>query len=285
MMRASSAAAKTLHHFDYKEMARGMLPGLPKFKQLVVVGGEAGDCFDGRPFGSDSPPLQAAGIAPDEALLVMHTSDIIAGPQRAKSPGAARPGPFCLHLRFPDIVRVSPDRNGPSGQIIRMNPQSEPDPLHAAAAIHNRLFFRIFQVSNSLERQASKALGITSVQWSVLGALSRAKVADGMPFSELAEYLGVSRQNLDGVLKRLERDAHVHRFADPSDRRAKLVQLTPSGRSYWNELQPRIYEFYRQSLDSLRLDDKVSLVHFLNRVNDGIKSVDLSRPPDTADAA
>lgn len=166
-----------------------------------------------------------------------------------------------------------------------MNAHSDPDPLQAAAAIHNRLFFRIFQVSNSLERQASKELGVTSVQWSVLGALSRPKVVDGMPFSELAEYLGVSRQNLDGVLKRLERDEYVHRFADPSDRRAKLVQLTPGGRAFWSQLQPRIYEFYRQSLDSLRFDDKVSLVHFLNRVNEGIKSVDLSQPParETAD--
>src|SRR5690606_10933004 len=107
----------------------------------------------------------------------------------------------------------------------------------------------------------------------------RSKVMDGMPFSELAEYLVVSRQNLDGVLKRLERDEHVCRIPDPSDRRVKLVLLTSKGRAFWANLQPKIYEFYRQSLDGFRFDDKVSFVHFVNRLNEGLKTVDLSKEP------
>jgi len=158
-----------------------------------------------------------------------------------------------------------------------MTEDIDPQYDQAVSAIHNRLFFRVFQVGNTLERQATKELGITSVQWSVLGALSRPKVIEGMPFSELAEYLVVSRQNLDGVLKRLERDDHVKRILDPSDRRAKLVLLTPQGREFWNNLQPKIYEFYRQSVEGLRFDDKVSFVHFLNRLNDGMKAIDLSK--------
>ncbi len=98
-----------------------------------------------------------------------------------------------------------------------------------------------------------------------------------MPFSELAEYLGVSRQNLDGVLKRLERDEHVRRIADPVDRRAKLVILTPIGRDFWNTVQPKIYEFYRQALADFRFDDKVSFVHYLNRLNEGMKTVSLGK--------
>ncbi|MDB5917878.1 MAG: MarR family transcriptional regulator [Massilia sp.] len=158
-----------------------------------------------------------------------------------------------------------------------MSEDIDPHYQQTVSAIHNRLFFRVFQVGNTLERQATKELGITSVQWSVLGALSRAKVVDGMPFSELAEYLVVSRQNLDGVLKRLERDDHVRRIPDPSDRRAKLVLLTPQGIEYWESLVPGIYEFYRQALEGLRFDDKVSFLHFLNRLNDGMKKVDLSQ--------
>lgn len=147
----------------------------------------------------------------------------------------------------------------------------------SVSAIHNRLFFRAFQVGITLERQSIKELGVTSVQWSVLGALSRPKVSEGMPFSELAEYLWVSRQNLDGVLKRLERDEQVKRIPDPSNRRVKLVVLTPKGRVFWEGLQPGIYEFYRQSLDGLRFDDKVSFLYFLNRLNEGMKGVNLSR--------
>ena len=159
-----------------------------------------------------------------------------------------------------------------------MNDHPTPEYNQEVSAIHNRLFFRVFQVGNTLERQATKELGITAIQWSVLGALSRAEASDGMPFSELAEYLVVSRQNLDGVLKRLERDEHVCRVPDPNDRRVKLVLLTPKGRAFWTSLQPKIYEFYRQSLNGFRFDDKVSFVHFVNRLNDGLKTVDLSDP-------
>lgn len=156
-------------------------------------------------------------------------------------------------------------------------PDSTYDP--SDASVHNRLFFRLFQAGNTLDRQTSKSLGITTVQWSVLGALSRPQVAEGMSFSELTEYLVVSRQSLDGVLKRLEREKHVQRVADTVDRRAKKVVLTPKGREFWNGLQPRIYEFYRQALASFGFDDKVSLVHFLNQLNAGLASVHMEADP------
>ena len=153
-----------------------------------------------------------------------------------------------------------------------------PDPAYdqSVSAVHNRLFFRLFQVGNTLTRQTIKELGITTVQWSVLGALFRPQAASGMAFSDLADYLVVSRQNLDGVLKRLERDAHVLRIADTVDRRAKKVLLTEKGRDYWNSLQPKIYEFYRQAVVGFRFDDKVALVHFLNQLNHGMSQVNLA---------
>ena len=155
----------------------------------------------------------------------------------------------------------------------------------SVSAIHNRLFFRLFQVSNTLERQSVKALGISAVQWSVLGALSRPQVQGGMAFSELADYLGVSRQNLDGVLKRLEREAHVQRVADTTDRRAKKVLLTETGSAYWASLQPRIYEFYRQAVGDFRFDDKVALVHWLNQLNAGLSGMTLAPLDAGQDAA
>jgi DNA-binding MarR family transcriptional regulator len=149
----------------------------------------------------------------------------------------------------------------------------------SVSAVHNRLFFRLFQAGNTLDRQTIKELGITTVQWSVLGALSRPQAASGMSFSELAEYLVVSRQNLDGVLKRLEREGHAKRVADTGDRRARKVLLTPDGRKFWESLQPKIYAFYRQAVESLRFHDRVALVHFLNQINEGLSKVSLATAP------
>ncbi len=157
-----------------------------------------------------------------------------------------------------------------------MTKVNEPSSEGSASEVHNRLFFRLFQVGNTLDRQSIKELGITPVHWAVMGALSRPKAQAGMSFSDLTEYLFVSRQNLDGVLKRLERDALVERVTDDVDRRAKKVVLTATGRVFWDDLQPKIYEFYRQALAGFQFDDKVALVHFMNRLNEGMKSVKLS---------
>jgi DNA-binding MarR family transcriptional regulator len=148
-------------------------------------------------------------------------------------------------------------------------------PEYSVGYINNRLFFRLFQLGNSLQRQASKELGISTVQWAVLGALSRSSVKDGMSFADLTEYLVVSRQNLDGVLKRLERDKHVIRVADANDKRARLVRLTPAGRRFWTGLQPRIYEFYRQAMNQFRFDESIAFVHYLNKLQDDLVKVQL----------
>jgi DNA-binding MarR family transcriptional regulator len=155
-----------------------------------------------------------------------------------------------------------------SGAVTRM---SDVD----LSAVNNRIFFRLFQLGNTLQRQAVKELGISTVQWAVLGALSRTQAADGMSFAELSDYLVVSRQNLDGVLKRLERDRHVIRATDVNDRRARLVQLTPQGRRFWSSLQPKIYEFYRQAMLQFRFDDSISFVHYLNRLQADLLNVKL----------
>ena len=88
------------------------------------------------------------------------------------------------------------------------SPRSDKD--HAANEINNRLFFRLFQVANTLHTkgtQAIEAFGVTTQQWSVLGALSRPQAANGMSINDLSRLLLVSRQNLTGLLSRLERDA------------------------------------------------------------------------------
>lgn len=161
----------------------------------------------------------------------------------------------------------------------------EPSYDQSVSAVHNRLFFRLFQSGNTLDRQANKELGVSPVHWAVLGALSRPQVAAGMSFSDLADYLVVSRQSLDGVLKRLERDGHAVRVADTADRRVKKVVMTPEGRRAWGILQPKIYEFYRQALDGFKFDDKVALLHFLNRLNDGMREVTLTELSTEARAA
>lgn len=155
---------------------------------------------------------------------------------------------------------------------------SDVDPIvyqNSVAPIHNRLCFRLFQASNTLDRQCQKEIGISSIHWSVLGALSRPSVKIGMSFSDLTSYLGVSRQSLDGVLKRLERDGEVLRISDTQDRRVKNVALTNKGQETWLQLQDKISAFYQQTFEGFAFDDMVTLVHLINKLNDSMAQVHL----------
>ena len=159
--------------------------------------------------------------------------------------------------------------------VFRMSDALQKNYDQSLYAAHNRLFFRLFQVGNTLDRKCSNELGISPVHWAVLGALSRPHVTSGMSFSDLTEYLGVSRQNLDAVLKRLERDGLVQRIIDEHDRRAKNVAMTSDGFQAWDKLQDNFFNFYGQALNKISFDDVVTLIHLLNKVNDGLKSIQL----------
>ena len=147
--------------------------------------------------------------------------------------------------------------------------------VNESGGIPNRLFFRLFQTGNILQRQVQNEMGISAVQWAVLGALSREGFEDGTSFHQLKEYLYVSRQSLDGVLKRMERDGHVTRIPDPQDRRARLVVLTESSRTFWYRLQDTIAEFYRQAMRGMSFDDGVSLLHLLKKLQHELIDVSL----------
>lgn len=151
--------------------------------------------------------------------------------------------------------------------------------VNESGGIPNRLFFRLFQTGNILQRQVQNEMGISAVQWAVLGALSREGYEGGTSFNQLKEYLHVSRQNLDGVLKRMERDGHLIRIPDPDDGRARLVKLTDSGRAYWDSLQDTIAEFYQQSLQSMSFDDGVSLLHLLKKLQHDMTEISLTGGP------
>ena len=88
---------------------------------------------------------------------------------------------------------------------------------NARIELSNRVFFRLYQCANMLHKTGSRAVeaeGLTTQQWAVLGALSRPNVESGMSVGDLARYLMVSRQNLSGVISRMESAGHLNTAPD-----------------------------------------------------------------------
>jgi DNA-binding MarR family transcriptional regulator len=123
--------------------------------------------------------------------------------------------------------------------------------------------------------RAVQAEGLTTQQWAVLGALSRPKAQAGMSIGDLAQYLMVSRQNLAGLVGRMERDGHVAIVQDERDRRSRLVTMTASGRHVWRDLaQPKIRAYYDQVLADFSVNDSVHVLHYLLKILENMKRLD-----------
>ncbi|HEY0836493.1 MAG TPA: MarR family transcriptional regulator [Azospirillum sp.] len=139
----------------------------------------------------------------------------------------------------------------------------------AIAEINNRLFFRFFQAANTLHTKGTQALddfGVTTQQWSVLGALSRPQAEPGMSVGELSRYLLVSRQNLAGLLGRLERDGLIERATSTEDRRSRKVRLSAKGADLWSALAAPIHAFYDEALKGFSIDDRLAFIHYISRL-------------------
>jgi DNA-binding MarR family transcriptional regulator len=152
----------------------------------------------------------------------------------------------------------------------------KPDP--ARMEIANRLFFKLYQCANLLHKTGTRAVegeGLTTQQWAVLGALSRPEARQGMSVGDLARYLLLSRQNVNGVLGRLERDGRIRIEPDLQDRRSRVIRMTDAGRRVWAEdAQPKIHQYYQDALEGFSIDDLMHSSHYLIKLLDNMQRLD-----------
>ena len=143
----------------------------------------------------------------------------------------------------------------------------------------NRIFFKLYQCANMMHKTGTRAVqdeGITTQQWAVLGALSRAEATGGVSMGELANYLKVTRQTLAGLVSRMERDGLVKIETDMNDRRSRLVALSESGRHVWIDLAlPKIKTYYEQVLQEFSTSDMAHTLHYMLKLLDNMEKIDL----------
>lgn len=146
------------------------------------------------------------------------------------------------------------------------------------AGLSNRLFFRLYQCANMLHKTGTRALdsyGITTQQWAVLGALTRKEFEGGAAVGDMAAFLLVSRQNLTGVLSRLEALGYVERAVDEKDGRSRLIRLTAKGRGLWDEdMRPVIADYYDEALAGFSTEDRIHMIHYLDKMLRNFKQLD-----------
>jgi DNA-binding MarR family transcriptional regulator len=106
----------------------------------------------------------------------------------------------------------------------------------------------VVQLANLLTRRLGPVFEkakITPQQWSVLSALAGEEGA--VTLVTLSRRLGVTKQNMTGMIARLEQLGLAERNDDPQDLRSSRVALTRRGRSVVEKVRPA-YEEWLSSL-------------------------------------
>ena len=145
------------------------------------------------------------------------------------------------------------------------------------ADLQNRLAFRLYQCANQLNKTGTRWLerhDVTTQQWAVLGALVRERWVNGIAVRDLAKLLMVSRQNLTGVLSRLESRGWIERVVAANDNRSRLVRLTPVGWERWAAMQDDIAAFYAESMGNLSTSDIIHTLHYLDLLRANFRAID-----------
>jgi MarR family transcriptional regulator for hemolysin len=111
-----------------------------------------------------------------------------------------------------------------------------------ARSRNRELLFLISDVGRLLRTyadQKARLHGMTRAQWAVLLRLER---REGLKQSELAEALDIQPITLTRLVDRLCANGLIERRADPNDRRAKQLYLTPAARPLIDRIADRIEE-------------------------------------------
>lgn len=119
---------------------------------------------------------------------------------------------------------------------------------------------------------AARAHGVSRAQWQVLFALSR---NEGINQAGLADYLEVETITLCRMIDRLQEAGLVERRADPADRRAWRLFLTPAALPLFDELRAIGEKVVAEALEGMGEPARAALL-------DGLAAVraNLARTPD-----
>jgi MarR family transcriptional regulator, transcriptional regulator for hemolysin len=136
----------------------------------------------------------------------------------------------------------------------------------------NREFaFTLIDVARLLRTYADQMgaqYGITRAQWSVIVRLDR---HEGLKQSKLAEILDLQPITLTRLLDRLCDSGLIERRADPADRRANRLFLTPAARPLLQRLAGLSEELMSTALDGVDRSAVTMMLSNLSTVKENLR--------------
>jgi MarR family transcriptional regulator for hemolysin len=125
--------------------------------------------------------------------------------------------------------------------------------------------------------QEARRYGMTRAQWVVLARLEQ---NEGLKQADLAELLDIQPITLTRLVDRLCDSGLIERRADPNDRRAKRLFLTPQAKPVMDRLDALATSMLTDVLEGLDTAKVKSLIADLSGVRENLRRI-LSEKPET----
>ncbi len=133
--------------------------------------------------------------------------------------------------------------------------------------LHEQIVLHIFRTANLLLKvgnRLAREVGISYQQWFILLHLWE-QGTDGATPTELGNSLFVTKQNMTGMIDRMERDGYVARHNDPRDRRVSRIRLTDKGKEALRKIEPLKDGWNQKAFGMFSRDEKENMYKMLDR--------------------
>jgi len=125
----------------------------------------------------------------------------------------------------------------------------------------------VIQLSNLLMRRLGPVFEkarVTPQQWSILSTLAESE--EPLTLAGIARIMLVSKQNMTGMIARLEQLGLAERHDDATDLRSSRLALTRRGRAMVERLRPLYEEWRSETMASITERDAVALERTIERL-------------------
>jgi len=119
--------------------------------------------------------------------------------------------------------------------------------------------------------QFAKSTGLSMPQFSILMQLHH-KGPCGM--SQISERFDISNAAASQLAEKLVQNKYIERAEDPSDRRAKVLQLTPKGKELIDAGVAERYRWLDELMKNLSTDEKSKVQEGLNILTETAKKLE-----------
>ena len=129
------------------------------------------------------------------------------------------------------------------------------------------LIRRVHQVSTAYFAEECGG-DLTAVQYAALVAIG---AHPGIDATRLSEIIYFDRSTIGDVLDRMEGKDWIQRASTPTDRRIKLLELSPAGQGVLQQVEPGIRRIQERLLAPLTATEAKTLIRLLGKMADAVE--------------